>query len=104
MRAVVVVVGSTYVAGIMVTVASGVAARLFFAWLGDRLGHTAAWAALGLLFLYPYAFFMYGAVYPTALFVAALLGAFLLLERGHPWLAGVAGALGHRGLAQHLSR
>ncbi|HEX2046936.1 MAG TPA: hypothetical protein VHF27_04170 [Acidimicrobiales bacterium] len=94
MRAVAVVVGSAYVAGILVTLASGAAAaRLFLTWLRDRLGPTATWAALGLLFLYPYAFFLYGAVYPTAFFTATLLGAFVLLERDHPWLAGVVGAL-----------
>ncbi len=94
MRAVAVVVGNTYVAGVMVTLASGaIAARLLFTWLGERMTSTAAWAALGLLFLYPYAFFLYGAVYPTALFVATLIGAFVLLERGHPWLAGMVGAL-----------
>ncbi len=43
--------------------------------------------------MYPYAFFLYGAVYPTAFFVATLVGAFVLLERGHPWLAGMVGAL-----------
>jgi hypothetical protein len=104
MRAVAVVVGNTYVAGILVTLASGAAAaRLFLAWLRDRLGPSprsagrsgsrATWAALGLLFLYPYAFFLYGAAYPTAFFVATLLAAFVLLERGHPWLAGIAGAV-----------
>ena len=94
MRAVALLVGSTYVAGILVTVAAGAAtARLFFAWLRERMTPSAAWAALGLLLLYPYAFFLYGAVYPTAFFVAALLGAFVLLERGHPFLSGLVGAL-----------
>ena len=94
MRAVAVVVGSTYVAGIAVTLVSGaVAARLFFTWLRERLTSDAAWTALGLLLLYPYAFFLYGAVYPTAFFVATLVGAFVLLEHGHPWLAGMVGAL-----------
>ena len=94
MRAVAVVVGNAYVAGILVTLASGaVAARLFFAWVRERTTPAAAWAALVLLLLYPYAFFLYGAVYPTALLVMALIGAFLLLERGHPWLAGLLGAV-----------
>lgn len=94
MRAVALVVGNTYVAGIMITLASGAAAtRLFFGWLTERMEPPKAWAALGLLLLYPYAFFLYGAVYPTAFFVMALLGAFVLLENDHPWLAGIVGAL-----------
>lgn len=94
MRAVAVVVGNAYVAGVVVTLASGAAAaRLFFAWLSARLTPAGAWAALGLMLLYPYAFFLYGAVYPTALFVMTILGAFVLLENDHPWLAGLVGAL-----------
>ncbi len=94
MRAVAVVVGNAYVAGILVTVASGAAAtRLFFGWLQERVGRTNAWAALGLMLLYPYAFFLYGAVYPTALFVMTVIGAFVLLEHGHPCVAGLVGAL-----------
>jgi Gpi18-like mannosyltransferase len=94
MRGVGVVVGNTYVAGILVTLASGAAgARLFYGWLQERMGRTNAWAALGLMLLYPYAFFLYGAVYPTAFFVMTLVGAFVLLEHGHPCLAGIVGAL-----------
>jgi len=94
MRAVAVVVRNTYVAGVLVTLVSGaVATRLFFGWLIERTSRRRAWAALGLMLLYPYAFFLYGAVYPTAFFVMTLVGAFMLLEHGHPWLAGVVGAL-----------
>ena len=46
-----------------------------------------------LLLLYPYGYYLYGAVYGDALFLAAALGAFLLLERDHPVLAGLAGAV-----------
>ncbi|HEX2117989.1 MAG TPA: hypothetical protein VHF91_02305 [Acidimicrobiales bacterium] len=94
MRAVAVLVDNAYVAGFVVTVASGMAAaRLFYAWLRERMDRRSTWAALGLLLLYPYAFFLYGAVYPTAFFVMTVVGAFVLLERGHPWLAGMVGAL-----------
>ena len=94
MRAVALMVGNTYVAGIVVTLASGAAAvRLFFGWLSTRMTPPHAWAALSLMLLYPYAFFLYGAVYPTAFFVMTLLGAFVLLEHDHPWLAGMVGAL-----------
>ncbi|MGI8807059.1 MAG: mannosyltransferase family protein [Acidimicrobiales bacterium] len=94
MRAIAVVVGNTYVAGILVTVASGaVASRLFLGWLYARFTRPQAWAALGLMLVYPYAFFLYGAVYPTAFFVMTVVGAFVLLEHDHPWLAGMVGAL-----------
>jgi hypothetical protein len=88
------VVGNAYVAGMVVTVAAGAAAvRLFHGWLSARLTPAGAWTAVGLMLLYPYAFFLYGAVYPTALFVLAILGAFVLLEQGHPALAGLVGAV-----------
>ena len=94
MRAVGWIVGNTYAAGFVVTLASGAAAtRLFFAWLSARMTPQKAWAALGLMLLYPYAFFLYGAVYPTAFFVMTVIGAFVLLEHGHPCLAGIVGAL-----------
>jgi hypothetical protein len=94
MRAVAVVVGNAYVAGMVVTVAAGAAAvRLFFGWLSARLTPAGARAALALMLLYPYAFFLYGAVYPTALFVLAIVGAFVLLEHGRPWLSGLVGAV-----------
>lgn len=88
------VVGNAYLAGILVTVAAGIgAAALFFAWARDRLSPGAATAALALFVLYPYSFFLFGAVYADAVFVCAVLGAFVLLERGHPWLAGLVGAV-----------
>jgi hypothetical protein len=47
-----------------------------------------------LLVLYPFAYYLFGAVYSDGVFLASVLGAFVLLESGHPWLAGVVGALG----------
>jgi hypothetical protein len=35
-----------------------------------------------MLLLYPYAYYLGGAVYPTALFLAAAIGAFVLLDHG----------------------
>ena len=94
MRMVDTVVGNAYAAGFFVTVASGAAAsRVLFGWLRERLSRPVTWASLALLLLYPYAFFLYGAVYPTALFLLALVGAFVLLEHDHPWLAGILGAV-----------
>jgi hypothetical protein len=94
MRAVAVVTRNAYVAGVVVTLASGTAAAwLFFGWVRERMSDRAAWAAVGLLLVYPYAFFLYGAVYPTAFFLMTLVGAFTLLEHDHPVLAGLVGAL-----------
>lgn len=82
------------VAGILATVGSGlVACVLFFRWCAAKLGPAAARTALGVLVCYPFAYYLFGAVYADALYLAAVLGAFVLLERGHPVLAGLCGAL-----------
>lgn len=92
--AVAAVEGQAYVAGIVVTLAAGaVVAVLLSIWLRARLAPPAARTALAAFLLFPYAFFLYGAVYADALFVAAVLGAFLLLEADRPVLAGLAGAV-----------
>ncbi|HEX2184786.1 MAG TPA: hypothetical protein VHN78_04695, partial [Chloroflexota bacterium] len=52
----------------------------------------ARWA-VALLLVYPYSWYLFGAVYADALFLVATLAAFLALERGHPVLAGLAGAV-----------
>jgi len=99
MRATGAAVGSAYLAGILVTVAAGVgSSALFFTWARDRLGAAgeqskAVGAGLLLFVLYPYAFFLFGAVYADAVFILAVIGAFVLLERDHPWLAGLVGAV-----------
>ncbi|MGH9279420.1 MAG: mannosyltransferase family protein [Acidimicrobiales bacterium] len=88
------VVGSPLLAGILLTLAAGaVAAGLFHTWLRARVSPAAAWTALLLFLLYPFAFYLYGVVYADAVFIAAAIGAFLLVERGHPWLAGLVGAI-----------
>lgn len=87
------VFGNDYVAGIVITVASGIG-YLFLAWkwFSDHLGRSAAWTALLLLCWYPFAFYLYGAVYSDALFALLALGAFVLLEKDRPVLAGLVGA------------
>lgn len=81
-------------AGIVVTALSGLATVTFlYRWAVDRAGVAVARTTVVLVVLYPYAFYLYGAVYADAFFLAATVGAFLLLERGHPVLAGLAGAL-----------
>ena len=86
------VVGSVTGPGVVVTLASGVGAVLLLArWFRDRLSPDAAWTALLLFVLYPYAFYLFGPVYADATFLLAVVGSFTALERGHPWLAGLIG-------------
>ena len=93
-RAFRVIVDDPYLAGIAVTFLAGMGSAVLFAtWVRRRLSPAAAWAALLAFLLFPYAFFLYGVVYADALFVAALLGAFLLLDHDRPVLAGLAGAV-----------
>ena len=84
----------TYLAGILVTVAAGAAACCtFFTWLRERLGDEAARAGVWALLLYPFSWFLIGAAYSDALFLLALMAAFVLVERDQPVLAGLAGAV-----------
>ncbi|HEX2047973.1 MAG TPA: hypothetical protein VHF27_09420 [Acidimicrobiales bacterium] len=85
-------VGGPLVAGFMLTVASGLAiAVLFHRWCLAKLGPAEARVAVLLLLLYPFAFYLMGAVYADALFIASSLAAFLALEHDRPVLAGLAG-------------
>jgi hypothetical protein len=87
------VVGNDFIAGIIITVASGIGYLLLvWRWCCDRLGSSAAWTALFLLVWYPYAFFLYGPIYSDAFFALCALAAFVLLERDRTVLAGLAGA------------
>lgn len=92
MRLVSLLVGDTIRAGILVTLACGAGASVaFFRWCSAALGTRTARLALALLLLYPFSFYLLGAVYSDALFLLAALAAFSLLERDHPVLAGLAG-------------
>jgi len=86
--------GSDFVLAAQVTtLAAGLAVLLlFWQWCGRRLSPAARRTALLLLAFYPYAWFLYGTGYGDALFIALTIGAFLLLERDRPVLAGLAGA------------
>jgi len=93
-RAVGEVVDNFGIAGVAVTVLSAAGAvGLYWRWLRDRLTAAAAPTALLVLLLFPYAWYLYGAVYADALFLLAALAAFTLIERDHPVLAGIAGAV-----------
>jgi hypothetical protein len=85
-------VGNIGLGGILTTIACGWAAVCtYWRWCADRLPRREAVAALLALCLYPYAWYLYGAVYGDALFLLAAVGAFVLFERDHLVLAGLAG-------------
>ena len=86
--------GSASLAGIGVTFLCGfAAAMLWWRWLVDHVVGEARRLAFLVLVFWPYAWYLYGAVYADALFLAATLAAFVLLDRDRPVLAGIAGAV-----------
>ncbi len=87
-------VGSVELAGILITFVCGLCATvLVAAWTRPRLSPRAQTAALAVLLLQPYAWYLVGAVYADALFLAACVGAFVLVDRNRPLAAGVVGAV-----------
>ncbi len=82
-----------FLAGILVTWAAGVTGVVLFsrwvAHLRPELAHLATW----LLLLWPFAFFLYGAVYSDAVFLMLVTGAFLCLERRQVLPATLLGML-----------
>jgi len=88
------VIHNIELAGIAVTFLAGlVTAVLFHRWAHDRVDPKTARLAVIALLLYPYAWYLFGAVYADALFLACAVGAFLLVEADHPILAGIVGAM-----------
>ena len=86
--------GDYQVAGELLAVLAGAAAVLLFGrWAWTRLSRPAAVMAIAVLMLYPYSFFLYGAMYADSVFLLAAIGAFMLLERRWYWAAGLVGAL-----------
>jgi hypothetical protein len=93
-RAVDQVLDSPVVSAVLVTWIAGLVAVVLFAlWSVGRLDPRVAGWSVAALLLYPYGWFLFGAGYGDALFVAMVLGAFLLVERDQPVLAGLVGAL-----------
>jgi hypothetical protein len=86
-------------AGIVVTVVCGlVASVIVYRWCRQVLPRSGfapdqyrkvARTALLVVLLYPYAWYLYGAIYADALFLVAVAGAFFLVERDRPVLAGL---------------
>ena len=86
--------GGALAAGFALSVAFGLgAAVVFHRWCVIKLGSARARLALLLLLLYPFAFYLMGAVYADALFLCAAVAAFLALELDRPVLAGLAAAV-----------
>lgn len=93
MRALAPAFGGPLLAGIAITAGSGLAAvALFRRWAERFVARPAAFLGVLCLILTPFSFFLMGAVYADALFLALALGAFLLLEKDLPVLAGLVGA------------
>jgi hypothetical protein len=73
----------TFLAGVLLTACCGLLAlALFTRWARTRVDEAAARDAGLFLVLYPFAFFLYGAMYADAFSLVLVVGAFLLLERG----------------------
>lgn len=90
--------GHYQIAGSLIGVLSGAGAAVLFAlWVWRRLPRGGAITAIAVLLLYPYAFFLYGSMYSDSLFLLTAIGALMLLEGRHYWLAGLVGALATAG-------
>jgi hypothetical protein len=86
--------GDTAAWGIAITLLSGLTvALLFHRWCVPRLGEHRARYALAALLLWPYGWYLFGAVYADALFIALVIGAFVALEQGRTVAATVLGAV-----------
>lgn len=85
---------SVFVAGSVVTLVSGaVAVVTFRRWAGLFLARRGATTAAALLVLYPFSWYLFGAIYADALFLAVAIGAFLALERDRLWLVALLGTV-----------
>lgn len=91
-RAVATVVRNEVLAGMLVTFASGLGAVvLLYRWTERKFDTATARLAVVVFVVYPYAWYLFGAVYADALFVLSVIASFVLLEDDHPVLAGVVG-------------
>ena len=86
--------GGPLVAGFALSLTFGLGAAIaFHRWCVLKLGPAPARLAVILLLLYPFAFYLMGAVYADALFLCAAVSAFLAVEYDHPVLGGLAAAV-----------
>jgi hypothetical protein len=94
MRGLAPVFGHPLFAGIAITIAcGGLVSVLFYRWALARTNRRTALVSLLALLLYPLAYYLCGAVYADAMFLAAALGAFIAVESDKPFVAGVLGAI-----------
>jgi len=92
------VVGDVRIGGWLLGVlAGGLSVLLFACWVRTRLPRPAALTAVAVLVVYPYSFFLHGAVYSDGLFLVTAIGAVLSLERRMYWVAGMVGAFATAG-------
>lgn len=86
--------GGVDLGAIVVTMVSGAAAFVLFQrWCRVHLDQVETMWALAALAIYPYSWFLYGSAYADAFFLAAAIGAFVLLERDRPVAAGLVGII-----------
>lgn len=86
--------GDALHAGVLLSYLAGLTAVVLFnRWATGALGKRVGRWATALLLVYPFSFYLFGAVYSDALFLCAVLSAFVLLEKDHPVLAGIVGAV-----------
>lgn len=86
--------GDVLLAGIAITFVCGLGvAVLFYQWCRNELGEPAARAAVVTLLVFPYAWYLFGAVYADAFFIVFVLGAFVLVQRDQTLLAGLCAAV-----------
>lgn len=82
-----------FTAGFLVSLVCGIyACRLFLRWAAIQTDSKTAFAGTMLLILYPFAFYLYGAVYSDALLLMLVVGAFLCLEQDKLLPATLLGA------------
>ncbi len=93
MRAVMLTGTNVFVAGILLTFVFGAAAVVMFSRWATLMKPEAASLATWLLVLWPFAFYIVGAVYSDALFLLCVTSAFLMLEKGKVGWATLFGAL-----------
>jgi len=97
-RALSVLTNDEYDSGLIITWLSGCTAIVLLArWCQDRMTRAASIAAVVTLLVFPFGWYLQWAVYGDAFFAACALGAFLLLERDRPALAGLLGAVAAAG-------
>jgi hypothetical protein len=83
-----------FIAGMVITFLCGLAALVVFrAWCLHFAPEAMAGRAQWIVALWPFAYYLYGAVYSDALFMALVIGAFLCLERGRAGWGALLGAV-----------